>query len=525
MSVEPADLPDDIDSLKALVGELQGRLEHEVSKRDQEIALLRERLNRMLAQRFGASSERTSDAQLGLFNEAEFEAERDEPALEDDTQAVEAHTRRRGKRKPLDATWPRVDIEHDLDEADKVCPHDGTPLTAIGTVDSEQLDIVPATVQVLRHRRHKYACPCCEQYVVTAPMVAQPIPKSRASPGLLAFIATGKYVDSLPLYRQAAQLERLGLDCSRTTLARWMVRCGELVQPLINLLDDELRNIDYLQCDETTVQVLDEAGKPAQSTSYLWARRSGVPERPIVLFDYAPSRSSEVARELLEGFSGYLQTDGYAGYNAPTREGALKRVFCFAHARRKFVDVCKSNGVNLKKLPVKLDPASKRAVHAINLIKTLYTIERRIKERPSGERLAVRQTESIPVLEKLKTWLDSQSGKVRPSSALGEAITYAVHHWEGLIRYCEDGRLHIDNNLVENDIRPFCLGRRNWLFSQSTAGAHASARLYSLIVTAKANGLQPYAYLRYLFTELPKAQTVEHIEALLPYRLDPKLIA
>ena len=380
---------------------------------------------------------------------------------------------------------------------------------------------MPATVRVLHHERRKYACPCCKQHMVTAAMTAQPIPKSQASPGLLAFVATAKYVDALPLYRQTRQFERLGLDCSRATLARWMVRCGELVQPLINLLRDEMMALDYLHMDETTVQVLKESGKSAQSTSYMWAQRSGLPERPIILLDYDPSRSGQVPKRLLDGFHGYLQTDAYAGYNPVVETQQLTQVLCMAHARRYFTDALKAKGINPNKLPPKPGKGERVPIKALNFFKTLYTIERRIREEPPDERYRIRQCDTKPVLDKFKLWIDRTRPKVLSTSKLGEALAYAHNHWDGLTRFCEDGRLAIDNNAVENAIRPFCVGRRNWLFSDSVAGARASANLYSLISTAKANGLEPYAYLRHVFTELPKAESLEHIEALLPYQLDP----
>jgi len=478
-----------------------------------------------LARRFGASSERATDAQLGLFNEAEQDAagvdDDDECAGDGDSIEVPAHRRKRPSRKPLSKDLPRVSVVHDLADADKVCPHDGTALQLIGTVDSEQLDIVPATVRVLHHERRKYACPCCKQHMVTAPMTAQPIPKSQASPGLLAFVATAKYVDALPLYRQTKQFERLGLRCSRATLARWMVRCGTLVQPLINVLRDELLALDYIHIDETTVQVLKEPGKCAQSTSYIWAQCSGLPERPIVLFDYDPTRSGAVPQRLLDGYRGYLHTDAYAGYNPVVATQQLTRVLCMAHARRHFTDALKASGISPQKLPPKPVKGDRITIKALNFFKALYTIERRIRNQPPDERHRIRQRDTRAVLDKFKLWLDKTKLRVLPTSKLGEALAYTHNHWHGLTRFCDDGRLAIDNNAIENAIRPFCVGRRNWMFSDSVAGARASANLYSLIRTATANGLEPYAYLRHVFTELPKAQSLEHIEALLPFHLDP----
>ncbi len=519
------ELPEDVEELQALLRAQARHYEQQLAERDQlleqrdgTIERLQEQINVLLAKRFGASAEKVSDAQLGLFNEAELEAHTGEETEEAGTQ-VAAHRRGAPKRKPLPEFLPRVDIEHPLPESERQCPHHGIALERFAEVVSEQLDIIPATVQVLRHIRGKYRCRCCEGHIRTAPMTPQPIPKSLASPGLLAYIATAKFVDAMPLYRQHQQLLRIGFEVSRTTLATWMVRLGELVQPLINLLRDELLASPYLLMDETTVQVLKEPGKAPESTSYLWAQMSPAPEAPIILFDYAPSRAGEVPKRLLAGFEGALHTDGYNGYDAVVREQGLVRLYCWTHARRGLVDVLKSLGLNPKKLPAKPPPKARRALKAIGFIKTLYAIERRIRDKPPDERYRIRQHESLPVLNALRTWLDETRPKILPRSTLGEALAYLDNHWDGLIRYCEDGRYGIDTNPVENAIRPFCLGRRAWLFSDTVAGAKSSANLYSLIQTAKANGLEPYAYLRHVFTELPKATSLADFEALLPTRI------
>jgi transposase len=478
----------------------------------------------MLAQRFGAKSERlaTEDSpQLPLFNEAEVESETEADDQDDATTTVAAHNRRRGHRQPLPADLLREEVLHDLAEADKRCPHDGTPLVVMGEETSEQLDIVPAQIRVLHHRRLKYACPCCRQHVVTAPMPAQPIPKSQASAGLLASVAVAKYADALPLYRQSEQFARIGFEAPRQTLAQWMVRCGELVQPLINLFRDRLLESTYVCMDETTVQVLKEPGKSPQSKSFVWVQQSGERERPVVLYDYAPTRSGEVPLHLLGDFRGYLQTDGYAGYQAVVAANGLTPVYCFAHARRYFVDALKAYGLNPNKLPPKPPDKARRPLKALGLIGHLYVIEGRLREQTVDERYAVRQAESLPVLHELRTWLTGLLPKVVPGSPLGKALNYLDGHWSGLIRYCDDGRLEIDNNRTENAIRPFVTGRKNWIFSDTVKGAQSSANLYSLIQTAKANCLEPYAYLRRVFTCIPRATSVEDIEALLPWAPPP----
>ena len=519
----PLDLPDDVQALKAHIGELELAL----AERDATIESLHEQVRMSLTRRFTPSSERVLDAQLGLFNEAESldDGGDEEPApcagdaSQSDTVVVPAHERRRGKRAPLPANLPRVDVVHALSDEERHCPHDGTELEVFDEQTCEQLDIVPAKIQVLHHRRLKYRCPCCRKHLVTAPMPAQPIPKSQASPGLLAYVATAKFVDALPLYRQSTQFERIKAPIPKQTLARWMVRCGQVVQPLINFLRDELLSQTYIHVDESTLQVLKEPGRDAQSKSYMWVQVSGERERPVVLFDYDPSRSGEVPKRLLSDFRGYLHTDGYAGYNALVRDNQLMHVQCMAHARRFFVDGLKALGLKPSKLPAKTPQKAKRLRKGLEFIRTLYVIERRLRDKPPDERQQQREQYSRPVIDKLYQWVEKTQTTVNDKSKLGRGLAYLHNHRDGLTRFIEDGRLEIDNNRAENAIRPFTVGRKNFLFADTVAGANASANLYSLIETAKANGHEPYAYLRRVLTELPKATTVEHVEALLPWNI------
>ncbi len=496
-----------------------------LAERDALIEHLQEQVRLLLARRFAPSSEKMPDGQLGLFNEAEASAGAPEPCEGEPGSEVAAHRRARPRRAPLPQGLPRVVIEHRLEASQRTCAQHGVELERFGEVVSEQLDIIPAQVRVLRHVRGKYRCPRCEGHLRTAALPAQPLAKSMASAGLLAFIATAKYADALPLYRQCQQLRRIGVELSRTTLARWMVGAGELVAPLIHVLRDELLDRPCLLMDETPVQVLKEPGKAPESKSQLWAQMSAGPEPPIVLFDYDPTRSGAVPKRLLEGFTGTLHTDGYSGYAPVVREQRLVHLACWAHARRALVDALKSLGLNPKKLPASPPAKARRALYALERIRTLYAIERRIRHQPPEDRAHVRRSESVPVLDALRAWLDDTLGTLPPSSVLGKAMAYLDHQWEALVRYCDDGRYGIDTNPVENAIRPFCVGRRNWLFCDTVAGAHASARLYSLIECAKANGLEPYAYLRHVFTELPKAKSLGEIEALLPTRLAPAALA
>ncbi len=421
-------------------------------------------------------------------------------------------------------------IEHELLEAERFCDC-GCERHVIGEEVSEQLDLIPAQVQVLQHVRKKYACRRCESGITTAPMPPQPLPKSNASPGLLAFIMTAKFADALPLYRQSVILKRHGIDLPRQTLSNWVIGCGRLVQPLINLMQDTVLSGRVIQMDETTVQVLQEEGRAAQAKSYMWVRVGGSERQPAILFHYAPSRSGQVARELLEGFQGYLQTDDYAAYDRPGKQAGVVHQGCMAHARRKFMDAPKAalptqsgRGKSEKAIKPKRNgkPKAGKVEVALGYFGKLYVIEKRIKHLEEEERYRIRQEEALPIIAAFRQWLDKAlSDGVVPKGYLGKALNYLHNNWDALVCYTEAGHLSIDNNRAENAIRPFVIGRKNWLFSNSVAGAEVSANLYSLIETAKANGLEPYHYLKRVFTELPAAKTVEQIEALLPWNVEP----
>jgi len=348
MTIAPDQLPDDVSALKKLVADQLNKNKHLTADNryyKAQVLSLQEQLNLALANRFAASSEKIAPDQIRLFDEAESEV----VSLEsDDEITVPAHSRKKSGRKKLPDDLPRVEIIHTLTDDERVCPHDGHRLSEIGETTSEQLDIIPAKIQVLKHIRKQYAC-SCGQCIKTAALPPQPIPKSMASPGLLAHVTVSKYQDALPLYRQETILQRIGIDIPRATLANWMIQAGALIQPVINLLRDRLLAYDIVQMDETPVQVLNEPGKTAQSKSYLWVQRGGPPEQRVILFDYDPGRGAAVPKRLLEDFNGYLQTDGYDGYNAVVSANELTHVGCMAHARRKFSDAVKSQGKKKKK--------------------------------------------------------------------------------------------------------------------------------------------------------------------------------
>ncbi|ABK42848.1 transposase IS66 [Magnetococcus marinus MC-1] len=518
MKTLPKTLPDDPAALREIILSLQAEnvlLQDKSKRMEHEAQLLREKLNILIAKRFGRSSEKSDPRQLGLFDEAEVTAA-EEPEEDAEEIQVPAHSRKvKSKgRKPLPEWLPRVDIIHELPESALVCGLDGHHLVEIGRETSEQLDIIPAKVQVLRHIQIKYGCPHCKQGVKTAPTPKRPIPKALATAALLAHVAVSKYADGLPLYRQGAILTRAGIDVCRTTLANWMIQCGQLVQPLINLMRDKMLDYDILQMDETTIQVLKEKDKVAASNSYMWVQRGGPPGSPVILFDYDPTRGAEVPKRLLAGYKGWLQTDGYAGYLGVGAQEDVILMGCFAHARRQFDEAIKALGKSKK-------GKIGKAGQALSLIRKLYAVEKDLREEEATpeRRYKVRQERSRPIIDELKTWLEDNRAGVLPKSKLGEAMGYLTNQWSSLIRYLDDGRLEIDNNRAENAIRPFVIGRKNWLFSNSVRGAKASANLYSLIETAKANGWEPFVYLTKVFEGLATAQTVDEFDLLLPWNL------
>jgi transposase len=474
---------------------------------------LLEQENRWLKQQlFGRSSERhesPAPANQGwLFNEAEAVSQADEPVA---TITIPAHSRKAPGRKAIADHLPRVDVIHDLAAAEKICPQDGTALECIGEERSEQIEFIPAKVQVLRHIRLKYACPCCKGHIALAGKPAQLLPKSNAAPSLLAHIACAKYVDGLPLNRQEKQFHRLGLDLPRATTANWMIKLGEVVIPIVNLLNDHLLEGPLIHCDETTVQVL-RSHKAPSSDHFMWVRAGGAPDKKVLLFDYAPSRSAEVAKRLLLDFKGTLLTDGYEVYGIVAGAYELVHAGCFAHVRRYFKDVIKSQ-----------PEANQNATIALDYIGRLYAIEREMRERTIAptplEKLEVRQKQSTPIMLTFKAWLDKLAPASLPQSKLGKAVHYALGQWPKLQVFLTDPIVPLDNNRCENALRPFVVGRKSWLFCDTQAGAAASARLYSIVESAKANEVEPHAYLTYLFTNLPAASTADHFEALLPWNV------
>ena len=468
---------------------------------------------------FGRSSEKLSAEeleQMRLFDEIEKtlagESEQDQAPT---TTEVPAHSRGRPVRRPLPDSLPRQERILDIPEQDKHCKC-GHELVRIGEESSEKLDVIPPRVQVIRTVRPKYACHHCEgsgdeerAAVRIAPAPAALIPKGIPSAGLLAYIVAAKFCDALPLYRQQKQFARIGVELSRSTMADWMIAVASACEPLMQALQRKLRAGPTLQIDETSIQVLKEAGRAATTKSYMWVARGGPPGEPVLIYRYAPSRGALVAAEVLGDYLGFVQTDGYEVYDTVCAGEGIKHVGSWAHARRGFSDAKKAGAKSAQKTGA--------AQQALTFIAKLYRAEsERASHGDADEFVAARRAIVEPILERLQTWLLAKSDQLLPSSALGQAVSYTLQQWPKLIRYLESPELTPDTNACERAIRPFVIGRKNWLFSGSPRGAAASATLYSLIETAKANGLEPYWYLRDLFHKLPAARTTSDYLALVP---------
>ncbi len=357
-----------------------------------------------------------------------------------------------------------------------------------------------------------------ERRIKAAEPPKHPLNKCIASISLLAYIIVSKFCDGLPLYGLETILKRYGGDITRTSMANWVIRLAIELQPLINLLRDYQLAYDYLQIDETRIKVLKEVNSSPQSDKWMWVSKGGPPDKPVVLFDYDPSRGKEVAARLLDGFEGYVQCDGLGSYDAVCQHNEKQtQLGCFDHARRKFVEAQKA-------IPAKTRATTvSKADVGLGKINALYRLERAIKDLPPHEKTQHRQKVAVPLLKDLKTWLEDNLVRVVKGGLTYKAIYYTLNQWPKLIRYCEDGRLNISNAGAENAIRPFAVGRKRWLFSDTPKGAHASAIHYSLVETAKANGLKPDEYYRYVLKRLPYAQTVEDLEALLPWNVKAAL--
>jgi transposase len=475
------------------------RLERQIAELQQRVHWYEEQFRLAKHRQFGASQERSDTVQLQLFNEAETLT----GSPVDAPQETITYTRKKktpGQRDVALAHLPVERITYELPDADRVCDTCQGPLHAMSTEIRRELQVIPAQVKVIEHVQQVYACRQCERDALITPIKTAPMPRpvypgSLASASLLAFTLHQKFTEHLPLYRQEQEWARLGVPLSRQTLANWVIYAAQTwLKPVYEALKQALVQRDIVQADETTLTVVQEPGRRAEQKSYMWLYRSGREGPPIVLYEYQPGRHGAYARKFLTGFRGYLQCDGYAGYRE-VPDATL--VGCWAHARRRFVE-------SLQTVP----PAAREGPSAIRegleFCNTIFRIERDLRDASPAERHAARQARSRPVLAQFARWLRTQKRQILPQSPLGKAVTYCLNQWKPLTRFLEDGRLEVDNNRSERAIKPFVTGRKNWLFAHTPRGAQASAIAFSLIQTAKENGLEPRAYLQYLFEQLPQ---------------------
>lgn len=482
--------PSIVDRLRQFEEENQRQIAH-IAHLTERNTLLLEELHWFKSQMFGRSSEKStadvSPDQRLLFNEAEVLAAIAAADEQESTQTttIDAHERQKKPgRKAIPEKFPRTRVVHDIPESEKLCPLDGTPLVRIGEEISEQYEYTPPQLKVLQHVRPKYASACHHDEMKIAPVPLQLLPKSMASPSLLAHITTAKFVDGLPLTRQSKQFERLGLDIGAGTMGVWMNTIGgKSVVPLINLMNEAMLEEPYIHCDETPLQVL-KSEKAPSSEHYMWVRAAGPPGRRMILFDYVPTRNTEALMALLTGpdgrYRGKLISDGLKIYDSLAEAWDLQHFGCLAHCRRYYVTAEKvgqsPTGRTLSRMVIR------------DHIGALYGVERHIKalrERHEqagqvfslDEVLKIRQEKSVPIAAAFKQWLDEIGPGVPPKSALGKAIGYSQSQWSKLIRYLDHPEIPPDNNRVEQAIRPFAVGRRAWLFMDTQAGARASANL------------------------------------------------
>ena len=463
---------------------------------------LLEQLRVLKSKQFGSSSEKASEEIVGqlslLFNEPEVYAEdteeAEEPAVE-----VRSHMRKRKSGRARDILPENVEVvevEHTLSEEERQCPECGKVMQPIGTEVHEKIQIIPAKIILHRDVYVTYACRNCKENGISTPIVQTPkepalIPGSYASAEAVAHFAVQKFVMGSPLYRQEQEWNRQGFMISRQTMSNWLIRCSDdWLAPVYDALHRLLVQHDLLHADETELQVLREKGKDARAKSYMWLyRTSGDAEHPIVLYEYAPGRGQEYPKAFLKGFRGYLQTDGYSGYNAV--DGAI-RVGCWAHARRKFDEALRA---------VPKGKRSPTAEQGVAYCSQLFKLEEKLKDLSPEERKAQRQ-EQVKVLDAMLAWANTRNAA--PKSKLGIALNYLKNQWPTLIVYLEDGRIELSNNRAERSIKPFVISRKNFLFANTPGGAQSSAVIFSLIETAKESGLDPYRYLTWLLNEAPR---------------------
>lgn len=521
-------LPDDLALCHQIIRELLKQLKLEQGKRER----IEHRLDQLLRRQYGQRSEKIDPNQLLLFalqEDSESEAATKPPAAKEPSAPKKGHGRRKPERDL--ANLPRVVETIDVPESEKQCPCCGQERVKIGEEVSEKLDYEPASIFVRRIVRVKYACKPCEGEVTVPPLPDQPIHKGMAGPGLLAHVLVSKYTDHLPLYRQQSILSRMGVELSRQTLCDWVAHAGQLLRPLVEAMRSRVLLSRVIHTDDTTVPVQDPSSSKTK-TGRLWVYL-GDRDHPYIVYDYTPTRGRDGPERFLDGFTGYLQADAYAGYDAMFAVKAVTEVACWAHARRKFFDARKTS--------------ESAATIALAMIGQLYEVERDAKERLKLVRVVddlrdtsdlgdvtplqglcagelqdavtyrLRAARSTPLLDRIEAWLDESSRRHLPRSPIGEAIRYAQSNWQALRRYVDDGILAIDNNAAERAMKVVVLGRKNWLFAGSDAGGETAATIFSVTATCKRHGVNPQEYLKDVLARIG-THPAKGLDELLPDR-------
>ena len=475
-----------------------------------EIADLQQKLDYMVRQKFSSSSEKFPSNQPSLFQD-----DSNTDIVEDfEEEKIEYTRKKRGNKKLPPESLPHIRVEHDIKKEDKVCSC-GCGLKRIKEISSKQYDIIPASFRVIDNIRFKYICSSnCGASPITSPLTPQVLPRHQVTASFLATIAVEKFEDAMPLDRQVKKYrQRFGVNFTTTTFSSWMIKTSEIrLQLLIDKLSAIQMNSGYIQADETTLQVLNEKNKKAKQKSYIWLKASKE-KYPIVLMNYSSNRNEKTAESLFNGFTGYMQTDGYPGYNIVANREGVTQLGCWAHARRRFADIIKSGASDIKSKTL--------AKELVALVAKLYKIEKEVKDDPPDKKKQIREEKSIPILKDIDEWCDKHFLNAHAiGGSIARAFTYLKNQFPKLSIYTEDGRLHIDNNIAENHVRPIAIGRKNWLFATSTKGATALCNWYSIIETAKANNLDAYSYLKHVLTQLPIYEAEQRdIEELLPWNV------
>lgn len=488
-------------------------LKQQNNELQQQVEFLMEQMRLARQKRFGSSSEKSEYDQLSLFDEPEVYA--DEKTPEPQISEVKTHYRKKAKqcKERLPEDLPVEIVEHTLPEEEQSCPQCAEPLHVIGKKVRETLKLIPAKAVIERHIQYTYGCRDCEKNACRVPIVkaktAKPLIKgSIASAEAVAHLMTQKFVMSLPLYRQEQDWKRNGIPLSRQTMSNWLLRCAEdYLVPIYDRLHEQLAEHEVLHADETTLQVLHELGKKPQSKSYMWLYRTGGDtEHPIVLYEYQPDRKAQRPKDFLKDFKGYLHADGYSGYHRLQHE--ITVIGCWSHARRKFDEAKKG-------LPEKARAGS-LALRAKQYCDKLFALERDFAKLSVEERYLQRQEQSSPIVKEFFQWVRTQNASGK--SAFGTAVQYAINQQKYLTHYLLDGRLEISNNRAERSIKPFVIGRKNFLFANTARGAKASAVMYSLIETAKEHEINPYDYLVWALKAAPEMDMCDPalVEELLP---------